>query len=66
MIIGYSEKTLWCNINKQWEAIDDEVKWLNHYIASGRVECAEDCVRNIMCSCTAILENIENLKSKEI
>ena len=66
MIIGYSEKTLWNNINKQWESIDDEVNWMNHYIATGEVECVEDCVRNIADSCTAIMENLEHLKGEKL
>lgn len=66
MIIGYSEATLWAQINKQWESIDDEVKWLNHYIATGEVECVEDCARNILESCQAILENTDYLKGEEI
>ncbi len=66
MIIGYSEKTLWNNINKQWESIEDEVNWMNHYIATGEVECVEDCVRNIADSCIAIMENLEHLKGKKL
>ena len=64
MIIGTSEKTLWAQINKQWESIDSEVKWLNHYIATGEVECVEDCARNILESCKAILENTDSLKGE--
>lgn len=64
MIIGVSEKTLWAQINKQWESIDSEVKWLNHYIATGEVECVEDCARNILESCQAILENTDSLKGE--
>ena len=66
MIIGYSEKTLWAQINHQWESIDDEVKWLNHYIATGEVECVEDCARNILESCQAILENTAHLKGEAL
>ena len=40
MIIGYSEKTLWRNINRQYEEIDSELQWLNHYIAIGEVKSA--------------------------
>lgn len=64
MIIGVSEKTLWAQINKQWESIDSEVKWLNHYIATGEIECVEDCARNILESCQAILENTDCLKGE--
>lgn len=66
MIIGYDTKTLWRNINRQYEEIDSELKWLNHYIATGETECVEDCVRNIMDSCKAIMENIEHLKGEEL
>lgn len=66
MQIGYSEKTLWRNINHQYEEIDSELKWLNHYIATGEVECVEDCAKNIIDSCQAILENIEHLKGEEM
>ena len=66
MIIGYNPKDLWRNINRQYEEIDSELKWLNHYIATGEVECVEDCVRNIMDSCKGILENTENLKGEDL
>lgn len=66
MEIGYSEKTLWRNINHQYEEIDSELQWLNHYTTTGEVECVEDCVRNIMDSCKAILENTEHLKGEEM
>ena len=66
MQIGYSKKTLWSMINKQWESIEDETNWMNHYIAIGDVECVEDCVRNIADSCKAILENIEYLKGEKM
>ena len=56
MQIGYSEQTLWRAINKQWESIEDEVNWMNHYIATNEVECVEDCV--------FIKENLENLKGE--
>ena len=64
MQIGYSEQTLWRAINKQWESIDDEVKWMNHYIATNEVEFVEDCVLNIQESLRAIKENLENLKGE--
>ena len=66
MEIGYSEKTLWRQINHQWEQIADEVNWMNHYIATGEVECVEDCARNIADSITAILENTAHLKGEEM
>lgn len=66
MTIGYDTKTLWRNINRQYEEIADEADWLNHYIAVSDIDCVEDCVRNIMDSCKAILENTENLKGKEL
>ena len=66
MIIGYNPKDLWRQIAKQQLEIRDEADWLNHYTATEEIECVEDCVRNIMDSCTAILENIEHLKGKEI
>lgn len=66
MIIGYDSKTLWRNINHQYEEIVDEANWLNHYIAIAEVDCVEDCAHNIMDSCKAILENIENLKGEEL
>ena len=66
MEIGYSAKTLWRQINKKYEEIQSETDWLNHYIATGEIECVEDCTRNIIDSCKAILENIEHLKGEEI
>ena len=66
MIIGYDEKTLWRQINHQWEQIADEVNWMNHYIATGEVECVEDCARNIADSIAAINENIAHLKGEKM
>lgn len=66
MFIGYSESTLWQNIAKQQESICDEADWLNHYAATQELDCVEDCVRNIMDSCKAIMENIENLRGEKM
>lgn len=64
MIIGYSENTLWQNIDKQQDSIRDEADWLMLYTSTQELDCVEDCVRNIMDSCTAIMENIEHLKGE--
>lgn len=66
MAIGYSDKTLWANINHQWELIDDEVKWLNHYIAIGDIDCVENCVQEIESSLAVIKTATEMLKSEEM
>ena len=66
MEIGYSEPTLWRQINHQWEQIDDEVNWMNHYIATGEVADVEDCVNNIADSLTAIRECLALIKEKEM
>ncbi len=66
MFIGYSESTLWRNIAKQQLEIRDEADWLNHYTATQDIDCVEDCVRNIMDSCKAIMENIENLRGEKM
>lgn len=66
MIIGYSEKTLWNNIAKQLGEIQSEHDWAVHYKHTGEVECVEDCVRNIIDSCTAIMENLEHLKGEKL
>ena len=66
MEIGYSEKTLWSQIAKAQLEIHDESEWLNHYTATGEVECVEDCVRNIEDSLTAIRECLALLKEKEM
>ena len=68
MKIYFSVATLRRNIAAQAEQIKSESEWLTHYITHepGEVECIEDCVRNIMDSCTAILENTEHLKGEEI
>lgn len=62
MIIGYSESTMWQNIDKQQDSIRDEADWLKLYISTQEL----DCVRNIMDSCTAIMENIENLRGEKM
>ena len=66
MEIGYSVKTLWSNINHQWEQIDSEVRWLNHYIDVGDIECVEDCVREIEGSLAVIKTATEMLKSEDM
>ena len=66
MQIGYSEQTLWKNINRQYEEIQSETDWLNHYIAIGSVADVEDCAKNIIDSCKAILENLEHLKGEKM
>lgn len=66
MEIGYNPKDLWRQIAKKQLEISDEADWLNHYTATEEIDCVEDCVRNIIDSCTAILENIENLKGEEL
>ena len=66
MQIGYSEQTLWNNIAKQLGEIQSEHDWAVYYRNQKDVECLEDCIRNIMDSCTAIMENIENLKGEEM
>ena len=68
MEIYFSVDTLRRNIAVQAEQIESESKWLAHYIQHepGEVECIEDCVHNIMDSCTAIMENIEHLKGEEL
>lgn len=64
MQIGYSERTLWNAIDKQWQAIEDELAWMNHYIAIGEVFDVEDCVKNIQISLDAIKENVNYLKGE--
>lgn len=66
MFIGYSESTLWQNIAKQQDSIRDEADWLKLYISTQELDCVEDCVRNIMDSCKAIMENIENLRGEKM
>ena len=64
MEIGYSAETLWLAICKQMVGVKSEAEWLRYYIAQNDTDCVEDCARNIIDSCTAILENIEHLKGK--
>ena len=66
MKIGYSPETLWNNIAKQLGEIQSEHDWAAHYKHTEEIECVEDCVRNIIDSCTTILENIEYLKGGEM
>lgn len=66
MIIGYSEDTLWNNITKQLSEIQSERDWAVHYKHIEEVECLEDCVRNIIYSCTAIIEDLEHLKGEKL
>ena len=66
MIIASSEETLYNDIKKQLGDIQSEHDWAVHYRHQKDVECLEDCVRNIMDSCTAIMESIENLKGEEM
>ena len=64
MEIGYSPETLWLAIRKQMEEVQSEADWLQHYANCNNPDFMEDCARNIIDSCTAILENIEYLKGK--
>jgi hypothetical protein len=66
MEIGYSTETLWLAICKQMTDVKSEAEWLRYYTARNEADCVEDCVRNIIDSCTAILENIEHLKGEEM
>lgn len=64
MQIGYSEETLKSNINKQFDEIESEYKWMLHYYSQKDWDCVEDCARNIQDSLAAILENTDNLKGE--
>jgi hypothetical protein len=66
MIIACSEQTLYNSIAKQLGEIQNEHDWAVHYRHTKELECLEDCVRNIMDSCKAILDNIEDLKGEEL
>ena len=66
MIIGYSEKTLWNDITKQLDEIQSERDWAVHYKHTEEVEYVEDCMRNIIDSCTAIMEDLEYLKGEKL
>jgi hypothetical protein len=66
MEIGYSVETLWLAICKQMADVQSEAEWLRYYTARNEAECVEDCARNIIDSCKAILENIEHLKGGEM
>lgn len=66
MIIGYSEKTLWDNIAKQLGEIQSEHDWAVHYKHTEEIEYIEDCMRNIIDSCTAIMEDLEYLKGEKL
>lgn len=68
MITGtdYFKETLWNNIAKRLGEIQSEHDWAVHYRHTGEAECVEDCVRNIIDSCTAIMENLEYLKSEKL
>jgi hypothetical protein len=66
MTIGYSEETLWNNITKQLGEIRSECNWATVYKDEEEVGCVEDCVQNIIDSCTAIMENLECLKGEKL
>ena len=66
MEIGYSEQTLWLTICNQMCDVKDEAEWLRHYTAKQEVADIEDCAKNIIDSCKAILENIEHLKGETL
>jgi hypothetical protein len=46
--------------------VHNESAWLKYYTGKREIDNIEDCARNIMDSCTAILENIEHLKGEEM
>ena len=66
MNIGYSEQTLWNNIQKQLSDIQIEQDWATCYSNIKNIEFVENCVQSIKDSCTAILENIEHLKGESL
>ena len=66
MEIGYSVETLRFNLAKKLVDIEDEAKWLRYYYQQKDNECMEDCIKNIQDSLTAMLEDIEMLKSEEM
>lgn len=66
MEIGYSVETLRFNLAKQLVDIESEVRWLRYYYQQKDNECMEDCIKNIQDSLTAMLEDIENLKSEDM
>lgn len=66
MQIGYDVRTLWRQIAHQYEEIQSETDWLNHYVAIESINDVENCAKNIADSCKAILENIEYLKGEEL
>lgn len=66
MQIGYSEETLKSNINKQFDEIESEYKWMLYYYSQKGWDCVEDCARNIQDSLVVILENLENLKGESL
>jgi hypothetical protein len=66
MQIGYSEETLWSAIKKQTQEVENEKQWLRAYILEKDLDSIEDCAKNIIDSCQAILENIEHLKGAEM
>lgn len=66
MEIGYSIETLWSAIRRQMADIKSESEWLEHYTAKEEVLDVEDCAKNIIDSCKAILENIEHLKGEKM
>lgn len=66
MEIGYSAETLWLAICRQMAEVHNESAWLKYYTDTRKADDIEDCARNIIDSCTAILENIEHLKGEQI
>ena len=66
MEIGYSEQTLWLAICKQMCDVKDEAEWLRYYTARQEVADIEDCAKNIIDSCKALLENLEHLKGEKM
>ena len=66
MEIGYSTETLWLAICRQMAEVHNESAWLKYYTDTRKADDIEDCARNIIDSCTAILENIEHLKGDEM
>lgn len=66
MVISYSKKTLWNNITKQLGEIQNEHDWAVHYKHTGEVEYMKDCMRNIIDSCTTIMEDLEYLKGEKL
>ena len=64
MIIAYSTETLWLNIIRQLESIEEESQYLNEYIRTNErnIDFVNDMIIELQASIEEIKNNLQDLQ----